>query len=261
MITATPIKLIAAGLGLVLSAFAAGAGADLPPRCAVSTDVRTFAQDLSHARSAIADGEKLIIVALGSSSTQGVGASSEAASYPSVLQDELTRLLPGHDIRVVNAGIGGNSAHQMYLRLDSDVLEEGPKLVIWQTGVTDAIHDIGLDRFKRILRKGITKLREAGVDVVLMDHQPLPHSDRYPFYRDYLAALREVAAETATPLFRRYDVLNQLLTDGRLVPDEMFSSDALHRVDGSYFCVGVTLARTIAEKLSPRAAEVAPATR
>ena len=140
--------------------------------------------------------------------------------------------------------------------MEADVIDEGPKLVIWQTGVNDAINDIGLDRFKRILRKGIAKLREAGADVVLMDHQPLPHIERYPFYRDYLAALREVAAETNTPVFRRFDVLGRLLQDGRLEPDEMFSSDALHRVDGSYFCVGTTLARTIAEKLSPRAAEV-----
>ncbi|WP_204321745.1 hypothetical protein, partial [Streptococcus pneumoniae] len=69
------------------------------------------------------------------------------------------------------------------------------------TGVNDAIQDVGIDRFKRILRKGIVKLREAGTDVVFMDHQPVPRAERYPLYRDYLMALREVAAETRTPVY------------------------------------------------------------
>ncbi|WP_204350940.1 SGNH/GDSL hydrolase family protein, partial [Serratia marcescens] len=83
-------------------------------------------------------------------------------------------------IKVINQGVGGNSALQMFHRMDEDVIEESPSLVIWQTGVNDAIQDVGIDRFKRILRKGIVKLREAGTDVVFMDHQPVPRAERYP---------------------------------------------------------------------------------
>ncbi len=64
--------------------------------------------------------------------------------------------------------------------MDSDVLEERPRLVVWQTGVYDAIHDIGVEKFKRILRKGIAKLREASIDVVLMDQFPVPRAERFP---------------------------------------------------------------------------------
>lgn len=226
-----------------------------PRSCVVEAEIRGFRQDLPHSRANLADGKGLTVVAIGSFSTQGSGASSEEHTYPAVLQSELQRLMPGHEIRVVNAGIGANTAHQMYLRLDQDVLSEEPRLVVWQTGAMDAILDIGIDRFKRILRKGITKLREAGVDVVLMDHQPLPHSERYELYRDYMRALREVATETDTPVFRRYDVMSQLLADGRLRPDEVFTTNTLHMVDGGYYCVGANLARSIAEKLAPRAAE------
>lgn len=235
---------------------AAGQGGPEGPRsCVVDATIRSFRQDLPQSRASIADGKGLTVVAIGSFSTQGSGASSDERTYPAVLQSELGRLMPGHEVRVVNAGIGANTAHQMYLRLDQDVLSEEPKLVIWQTGAMDAILDVGIDRFKRILRKGITKLREAGVDVVLMDHQPLPHSERYELYRDYMRALRDVAAETDTPVFRRFDVMSQLMSDGRLRADEVFTTNALHTVDGGYFCVGANLARSIAEKLSPRAAE------
>lgn len=263
MSATTRPSMVMAGLALALSAFAAGAtqpasvqpgAAQGPAPCLVGADLRGFAQDLPNARAAIAAGQPITIVAIGSSSTQGLGASSEERTYPAVLQDELSRLLGGHEIKVVNAGVGSNSAHQMYLRLDQDVVAEEPKLVIWQTGVMDAIHDIGIDRFKRILRKGIAKMREAGIDVVLMDHQPLPRSDRYALYRDYMMALRAVAVETNTPVFRRFDVMNQLIEAGRLRQEEIFSTDASHTVDGGYFCTGANLARSIADKLSPRAA-------
>ncbi|MEI8145895.1 MAG: GDSL-type esterase/lipase family protein [Alphaproteobacteria bacterium] len=227
----------------------------LPARCNVVAALRSFGQDLPQARAAIRDGRELTIVALGSSSTAGSGASNPNATFPAVLESELSRLLPGHEVRVINRGVGGNTALQMFHRMDDEVLDEHPALVIWQTGVNDAIVDLGLDRFRRILRRGIAKLRESGADVVMMDHQPVPRVERYPLYADYLAALREVATETGTAVYRRYDVMNTLLQDGRLTENELFGPDNLHMVDASYFCVGVTLARTLAEKLSPRSVE------
>ncbi len=226
--------------------------------CPVAAPLRGFAADLPRARSAIADGQKLTIVALGSSSTLGTGASSEEHSYPAVLRRELAALLQGHEIDVINAGVGGNSAHQMYQRIESDVLSEQPQLVVWQTGVFDAIHDIGIEKFKRILRKGIAMIRDGGADVLLMDQLPLPRADRFPAYAGYVAALHEVAAETGTPVFRRSDLFAVLLTEGRLRQDEMLPTAGDNLVDGSYHCLGVNLARTLAEKLSPRAVPARP---
>jgi len=224
----------------------------------VPAALRGFSADLPRARAAIADGQKLTIVALGSSSTFGTGASSEERAYPSVMRTALAALLQGHEIDVINSGVGGNSAHQMYQRIEADVLSEQPKLVIWQTGVFDAIHDIGIEKFKRILRKGIAMIREGGADVLLMDQLPLPRPDRFPAYAGYVAALHEVAVETDTPVFRRSDLFSVLMSEGRLRPDEMLPTAGDNMVDGSYHCLGVNLARTLAEKLSPRAATLRP---
>lgn len=243
---------------VVLAAACVAARASEPrapfdPGCTVARDLRSFAGDLPQARAAIAEGQTLKVISLGSSSTLGNGASSEERAYPAVMRDELARLLPGHEIDVTNAGIGGNSAHQMYQRIDSDVLQEQPRLVVWQTGVYDAIHDIGVEKFKRILRKGIARLREGGADVVLMDQFPLPRPERFPAFASYVAALHEVAVETGTPVFRRYAMLEVLLAERRLKPEELLPMGSQHLVDASYYCVGVNLARTLAEKLSPRA--------
>ncbi len=243
---------------VVLLAAIGGARASEPraafdPGCTVARELRSFAGDLPQARAAIADGQRLTVVSLGSSSTMGTGASSDERAYPAVMRDELARLLPGHEIEVTNAGIGGNSAHQMYQRMESDVLQEQPRLVVWQTGVHDAIHDIGVEKFKRILRKGIARLREGGADVVLMDQFPVPRAERFPTFAAYVTALHEVAAETGTPVFRRYAMLEMLLAERRLKPEELLPMGSQHLVDASYYCVGVNLARTLAEKLSPRA--------
>lgn len=249
------LALALAGCIAVAAGAARGSETRAPadPHCAVVRELRAIDGDLPAARAAIAEGQKLTIVALGSSSTLGVGASSDERTYPAVLRQELARLLPGHEVNVVNAGIGGNSAHQMYQRIQSDVLDEEPKLVVWQTGIYDAVHDQGVERFKRILRKGIAMLREGGADVVLMDQIPLPRAERFPSYPAYVEALREVARETATPVFRRHDLLATLVRDGRLSAEDLIPADAQSRVDGSYHCVGTNLARSLAEKLSPRA--------
>jgi acyl-CoA thioesterase I len=66
----------------------------------------------------LAAGLPTTIVAIGSSSTAGAGASSLDHSYPSRLAIELQQLFPGHTITVLNRGINGEEAADMLARLD-----------------------------------------------------------------------------------------------------------------------------------------------
>src|SRR5579863_8271935 len=69
------------------------------------------------------------IIAFGSSSTAGVGASSPSASYPARLQADLTAAWPApQSVVVLNRGIGGEDADAMALRLPS-VIAEHPDLI------------------------------------------------------------------------------------------------------------------------------------
>ena len=76
----------------------------------------------------------LKIVAIGSSSTAGAGASAPGNAYPDQLEEDLARMFPGHVIDVVNAGANGQEVPDMLARLDKDVLALKPDLVIWQFG-------------------------------------------------------------------------------------------------------------------------------
>jgi acyl-CoA thioesterase-1 len=82
----------------------------------------------------LADVESVKIIAIGSSSTAGAGASSRAFSYPSRLEVELRTRFPRASITVINRGVGGEEAPQMLARFARGVIAEKPDLVLWQVG-------------------------------------------------------------------------------------------------------------------------------
>src|ERR1700693_3780708 len=72
------------------------------------------------------------IVALGSSSTAGSGASTPENNYPNRLAAELGERFPGTQVQVINRGVGGEDAREMLARIDRDVRDERAGLVAWQ---------------------------------------------------------------------------------------------------------------------------------
>ena len=118
--------------------------------------------------------KEIVIVALGSSTTEGVRASTPGHSYPAILQSELASGLPDSHVAVVNRGIGGQDAAEELARMDSDVMALSPALVIWQVGANGAMRGSDPVLFKHLVDSGVRKLEAAGADVILMDNQRSP---------------------------------------------------------------------------------------
>ncbi|HET7883625.1 MAG TPA: SGNH/GDSL hydrolase family protein, partial [Acetobacteraceae bacterium] len=118
---AVSLRLLYALLGLGLSAVAQAA-----PSCPAAPPGAALA--LPHLTSAVSNGTEGVIVAFGSSSTQGAMASDLAHSYPAVLQQTLSTALPEAHVAVINRGIGGQDAAEELARMDSDVLAIRPQL-------------------------------------------------------------------------------------------------------------------------------------
>jgi acyl-CoA thioesterase I len=211
-------------------------------KCMAPAEYVQFDITLPNTRASMAERGVLTIVALGSSTTQGAGSSEPGSDYPSRLQEELARRFPNIEIRVLNRGIGGQTARDMLDRVDADVLDDHPSLTIWQTGVNDALEAIPIEQFKETLRHGIDVLQDSNIDVILMDMQYYPASDRVPDYMAYLKAMREVADEKRVALFRRYEIMKYWVTSGQFRTDEMLSRDQFHMLDPSYSCLGSELA-------------------
>jgi len=230
-----------AALTSVASAKPFVATAPTDQRCRAGA-LQTFRPALPAARKAMQETGRLTIVALGSSTTAGSGASAEDKSYPFVLQSELRRRLPGAEVRVVNKGVGGQSAYDMLLRMDGDVIDEKPAVVIWQTVVNDAIRDIGEEKLAKILRKGIAKARAAGIDMILMDLPWLPREGRYPHFDDYRAVLARTAEQQGVSLFPRYAMMKGWSRSKQFTEEELVGMNGLHLVDAGYRCLASRLA-------------------
>ncbi len=118
--------------------------------------------------------EPITIVAIGSSSTAGAGASSAAASYPNRLAVELKQHFPNHSITVINRGVGGEEIRDMLKRFDTDVIATKPDLVLWQFGTNSVIRYDKLNNHNVAIREGLTKIRSTDADIVLIDPQFAP---------------------------------------------------------------------------------------
>lgn len=195
------------------------------------------------------------IIALGSSSTQGVGASSPMASYPVKLQAELRRRFPASDITVVNLGIGGQLASDMLARIKSDVLPLKPALVIWQTGVNDAMRRVDLIAFRKTVQSGIDELHSKGIDVVLLDMQYFPGAEKVRDFARYLVAMRQLADASRTPILQRFAIMKHLITSAQYTAPQLLAADLFHPNDLSYGCLG----RMLADALQGEVAQAAPA--
>jgi acyl-CoA thioesterase I len=211
---------------------------------------------LPHLRSAIEQGTEGVIVALGSSSTQGAMASDLAHSYPAVLQRVLSAGLPQAHLAVINRGIGGQDAAEELARLDADVLAMHPRLVIWQVGANGALRNVEPAIFRVLVTTGVRKLQAAGADVILMDNQQSPRLLAKPEEALFDQTLAQVAAETGAALFSRRALMLGWLRDGEPFAD-FISGDGLHHNDHGYFCIAQSLAHSILAGLSPHQPQAA----
>jgi lysophospholipase L1-like esterase len=212
---------------------------------------------LPHVAARIAAQDMLRITAFGSSSTEGIGATSKDRCYPVRLQTALASRLPkGETVVVLNRGIGGEDVDDMMARL-SAIIAEKPDLVIWQTGSNDSLRSVKLDHFIAETRDGIARMQGAGIDVMLMEpqlSQRLAHTEGSD---EFLAAVRAVGVEMHVLVIRRYDLMKQWLASGALTYPQLMSNDFLHMTDGGYDMLAQSVAATILANSVPATPHVA----
>src|SRR5271166_2804829 len=138
------------------------------PSCAVPPALSAIGVTLDRSATRLGQGTPLTIVAIGSSSTQGVGASAPVMSYPSRLEQELKDRLPANEITVFNRGVGGQEVGEEIARFQRDVIAEHPDLVIWQVGTNAVLRRDNLTADEQLIRRGVAAMKEDGIDVVLM---------------------------------------------------------------------------------------------
>lgn len=183
------------------------------------------------------------VVAIGSSSTAGAYASSPAATYPAVLQQLLSSYPEIAAYAVTNKGLNGDTLSGTQGRLQRDVLDLHPQLVILQAGTNDAVaaqSATSLADYTARLRTVVATLK-GQTAVLLMNSQ---HYASEPVgYAAYLNAMETVAREQNVALFDRYSLTKSWIDSGKYSYADMLASDGFHPNDMTYRCMAQVVAQ------------------
>ncbi len=126
---------------------------------------------------------------------------------------------------VIGAGIGGNKVYDLYLRLEDDVLNKKPDLVVIYVGINDVWHKqsshtgTDYDKYLKFYQALINKIQGVGSKVVLVTPSVVGEKKDGTNELDadlnkYAAGIRELAAKNNLPvcdlrkIFTEYEAKN-----------------------------------------------------
>ncbi|CAH1657640.1 Lysophospholipase L1-like esterase [Hyphomicrobiales bacterium] len=252
MAVTLPATSFAEGLGAVQDAHHAVATSQTTPapaaagwECLTMQPVLALNGRLKHTQARFATGGRLTILAIGSSTTAGVGTSSPAAAYPAQLTARLEEKLPTVDIDMHVSGIGGETAVQTLARLEKEVSALKPDLVIWQVGTNDALTSVGEDVFRDLVERGIAAATAANADLILLDQQFFPSISDKQRYERFVNLVTEIGLKTKTCVFSRYALMKGWGDQSAVALQAMLSSDGFHMSDRGHACMARLLGREI----------------
>ena len=247
VLACAPLSLVAQELAMgpaIIMPVLPSAPPALSPECRSKRIVgEMFRRPLKALSRAVSANKIVKVLAIGSSSTVGVGASSPAATYVANLETTLEGSFKGMNFDVIGRGMSGEVAQGAADRMKREVEETKPDLVVWQVGTNDAIRHVSIDSFKACLKRTLAWLAENRIDVVLIDPQYGAALTKDDYYELVVTAIAEVARESRVLLVDRFEAMRELQKDRG---DTFYlSSDNLHLNDRGHRCMAEQLARAI----------------
>jgi lysophospholipase L1-like esterase len=192
---------------------------------------------LPHIAGKLASGQPVEIIAFGSSSTAGYGTSSPEFTYPNRLAAQLRRQYPNVEITVVNRGKGGEDAADMMKRLQTEVIDMKPDMVIWQVGTNAVLRNEDPAATAKLVEDGIMRIQAAGADLVLVDPQYSPRvNERGESVNKMVKLLGRVAELRHVGIFPRFQVMRDWHEKQAIPIDNFVIADGLHMSDWGYAC-------------------------
>jgi lysophospholipase L1-like esterase len=192
-------------------------------------------------------GHRLRILAIGSSSTLGVGASNPDAAYPAQLEARLSGDW-GISADVVNAGVGGETSDTTLKRLLAALAANPPNLVVWQVGTNDAVGGVDPDAFRANLAAGVAAARARRVPIVLVDPQFYFGIKNLARFQQYVTIIGEVGAAERVPVFSRFAMMKAWAAKSATTLRAALAPDGFHMDDEGYACFARALAGDLARE-------------
>ena len=181
--------------------------------------------------------QPVTIIAFGSSSTQGYGSTAPDFTYPNRLAAQLRRAYPTADIVVLNRGKGGDDAAEMMRRLQTEVIDMKPDLVIWQVGTNAVLRNLDLAETAKLVEDGVARVQATGSDVVLVDPQYSPRvNEKAEGAGRMVKLLGRIAELRKIGVFPRFEVMRDWHEKQSIPIDSFVIADGLHMNDWGYAC-------------------------
>jgi len=192
---------------------------------------------LPHVANRLIAGQPVVIIAFGSSSTQGYGSTAPEFTYPNRLAAQLKRQYASANITVINAGVGGEDAPEMMKRLQTAVIDVHPDLVIWQVGTNAVLRNLDPTETAKLVEDGVGRIQASGSDAVLVGPPYSPRVyERADSASKMVRMLNRVASIRHVGLFPRFQVMREWHENQSLPVDSFVISDGLHMNDWGYAC-------------------------
>lgn len=157
-----------------------------------------------------------VIVVFGDSLTAGFGLAEQEA-FPDQLEQALRAR--GQEVKIVNAGVSGDTAAAGLARLDWAMPEDASAVII-ELGANDALQGLDPQATKAVLEKIITKVQARGLPILLAGMEAPRNMGK-----DYVEAFRALYQDLAT----RYNlVFYPFFLDGVALDDTLTLDDGLH---------------------------------
>ncbi len=206
----------------------------------VPDNLITFRHPMRRFADALRKGRSAKIVAIGSSSTAG---REDVVPYPHRLEMYLRvhyqELFPNLKIDVLNRGKGGEEAGEELARFETDIVAEGPSLVIWQVGTNAIFHNQSIDEVAANIGTGLAQLARHNLDVMLIDPQyvtAMLFDDKADLSERMVSLIATVANDAKVNVFRRWALMRHWHIHNNVALNQMIDPtdpDKLHQSDWS----------------------------
>ncbi|KAF0122974.1 MAG: lipolytic protein G-D-S-L family [Xanthobacteraceae bacterium] len=203
----------------------------------------TAGGSLPRASSRLRARQPVRILAIGSSTTAGVG--SGGAGFAHRLGPLVKARWPTSVIEVVVSGVSGETASGAAGRLRAELAQHQPTLVVWQLGTNDANFGVSAEAFRATVGAGLAAIRAAGADALLVDPQYSRWAERGTRTGEFAGIIAAEGARAGVPVVRRYQAMSQLAASNRSAFDGLISFDGLHLTSAGHDCMARQVAGTI----------------
>jgi lysophospholipase L1-like esterase len=189
----------------------------------------------------VQDGKKKIVFFGDSITELGV----KKGGYIDLLNNRIANNGQSNLYELLGAGIGGNKIYDLFLRLEKDVLNKNPNVVVIWVGVNDVWHKSMMgtgtdyDKFGLFYDAVVQKIQAKGAKVILVtpavigerNDQSNPQDGELNLYAKWIrqyAAQKNIALVDCRKLFLDYSVKNnpKQLDKGFLTYDRVHLNDA-----------------------------------